>query len=270
MTVEVVGTADFFFQIVVFVVFQLLAALLYQVGDVFGGIAEFAFLNSVQGVEIVVDMFQTRFAETGDAVHQFAGEVIALVIIESFIEYGVVVKTAHGYGSCALHLFDKLLLELRGTHGTAQSAEVLVQEGGDGEFEVRFCVFQYFGELFAGVLAHQLEGFFGVGGLHKLFQGFVALGFRFAFLVHHLATYQDEYSEGDKGDNGDVATVVEHEGDEETDGEGCSGGDEPATDDTKYAGDAVDGGVASPGTVGKRGTHGYHEGDVGSGEGKFQ
>ena len=196
-------------------------------------------------------MFEAWFAEAGDAVHQFAGEVVALVVVESFFEHGVVVEAAHGYGSRAFHLLDELLLKLGGTHRTTQSAEILVQERGDGEFEIRFSILQYSGELFAGVFAHQLQGFFAVCGLHELFQSFVALRFRFAFIVHHLAAYQDEYGEGDKGDDGDVATVMEYEGDKETDGKGGSGGDEPATDDAQYTRDTVDGGVTSPGTVGE-------------------
>ena len=42
-----------------------------------------------------------------------------------------------------------------------------------------------------------------------------------------------------------------YEGDEEADGEGGSGGDEPAADDAQYACDTVNGGVTSPGTVGQ-------------------
>ena len=205
--------------------------MLDQVSDVFGRVAEFAFLDSVQWVEVVVDVLQARFAETGNAVHQFAGEVVALVVVKPFFEHGVVVETAHSDGSGTLHLLDELLLEFGGAHRATQSPQVLVEEGGDGELEIRFRVFQHLAELFAGVLAHQLQSFFAVGGLHQLFQGLVALLFRFAFLVHHLAAYQDEHGDADEDDDGNVSSVVKYEGDEEAEGEGGSGGDEPASDD---------------------------------------
>ena len=143
-------------------------------------------------------------------------------------------------------------------------------KGGDGQFEIRFGVLQHFGEFFAGMFTHQLQRFFAVGGLHELFQRFVAFLFRLAFLIHHLAADEDENRYSDQCDDGDVAAVVQHEGYEEADGEGGSGSDEPATDDAQNACDAVDGGVTSPCTVGERRTHCYHEGDVGGRERQFQ
>ena len=56
------------FHVIVIVVFQFSSTLLDQVSDVFGRVAEFAFLDSVQWVEVVVDVLQARFAETGNAV----------------------------------------------------------------------------------------------------------------------------------------------------------------------------------------------------------
>ena len=92
--------------------------MLNQISDVLGHVAEFTFLNGVERVEVIVDVFKTRFAEARDAVHQFAGEVVALIVVESFFEHGVVVEAAHGNGSGAFHLLDELLFEFRGTHGT--------------------------------------------------------------------------------------------------------------------------------------------------------
>ena len=57
---------------------------------------------------------------------------------------------------------------------------------------------------------------------------------------------------------------------EETDGERCSGSDEPTADNAEYTRNAEYRRITSPGTVGKRCTHGYHKGDVGGGKGKFQ
>ena len=42
------------------------------------------------------------------------------------------------------------------------------------------------------MFTHQLQRFFAVGGLHELFQRFVAFLFRLAFLIHHLAADEDE------------------------------------------------------------------------------
>ena len=58
------------------------------------------------------------------------------------------------------------------------------------------------------MLTHQLQGFCAVCGLHQLLQRFVTLFFRFTFLVHHLATDQDEYSYTDEGDDEERTYVV--------------------------------------------------------------
>ena len=118
MAIFVSVAIAFFFEVVVLVVFHFLTTLLNQIGDIFGYIAEFTFLDGVQWVEVVVDMFEARFAEAGNTVDQFAGEVVALIVVESFFEHGVVVEAAHGNGSGAFHLLDELLFEFRGTHGT--------------------------------------------------------------------------------------------------------------------------------------------------------
>mgnify|MGYP006998724876 CR=1 FL=1 len=65
-------------------------------------------------------------------------------------------------------------------------------------------------------------------------------------------------------------SIMKYEGYEETDGEGSSGSDEPAADNAQYAGDTEHGGVASPGAVGKGGTHSHHESNVSGGEREFQ
>ena len=55
--------------------------------------------------------WKQRFAKTAYAVHQFAGKVVALIVIESFFQYGIVVETAHGKCSGTLHLLDELFFE---------------------------------------------------------------------------------------------------------------------------------------------------------------
>ena len=60
------------------------------------------------------------------------------------------------------------------------------------------------------------------------------------------------------------------EGHEEASREGHAGGDEPAADDRKHARYAEHRALAAPCSVGERGTHCHHKGDVGSGKGQFQ
>ena len=111
LAVEVVGFADFCFQFIKIVRFQLVAAYLQQIADVFGYVCKFSFLNGIQRLEVIVYVLQARFAKTTYAVHQFAGKVVALIVIESFFQYGIVVEAAHGKCSGTLHLLDELFLE---------------------------------------------------------------------------------------------------------------------------------------------------------------
>ena len=249
---------------------QLMAAYLQQIDDVFRYVGKLAFLHCIQRLEVIVDMFQTWFAQASYTINQLTGKVVALIVIEPFFEHRIVVQTTHGERAGALHLFDQLLLELHSTHCPAQSAQVLVQEGGDGAFEVVFRKLQYLAQLLAGVATQEFQNLHVVCALHQLLDSGVALFFLLAFLVHHLAAYQHEHCQADQCDNGDCAAEIDDQGHEETDCECSSGSDEPAADDAQYAGDAEYGGVASPSAVGKGGTHGHHEGDVGCGEGKFQ
>ncbi len=270
LSVQVVGLADIFFHAVVIVAFDALAAYLQQVGDVFRHVGKFALLDGVQRHEVVVHVLQTGLAHASHAVNQFAGKVIALVVVQAFLQYRVVVQMAHGYRSGAFHLFDELFLKLHGSHGAAQATQVLVQERGRRAFEVLFREGQYLGQLFAGMDLQQSQHFAVVRAGQQLFQCFVAFFFLLAFLVHHLASDEHEYGQSDEQDDGCRAAVIDDEGHEEADGECGSRRDEPASDDAQYAGDAEYGGVASPGTVGQRGTHGHHERDVCSRKRQFQ
>ena len=111
LAVQVVGFVYIFLEVIVVVVLQLVAAHLQQVNDVFRYIGKLAFLDGVERFEVIVDMLQTRFAKAGNAIHQFAGKVVALILIESFFQYGIVVETAHGKCSGTLHLLDELFFE---------------------------------------------------------------------------------------------------------------------------------------------------------------
>lgn len=55
-----------------------------------------------------------------------------------------------------------------------------------------------------------------------------------------------------------------------TDGERCSGSDEPTADNAEHTRNAEYRRITSPGTVGKRCTHGYHKGDISGGKGSFK
>ena len=142
-----------FLEVAVIVILQLVTADLKQVHDIFRYVCEFAFLDCIERFEVVVNVFQTRFAKTSYTVYQLTGEVIALIVIKSLFENGIVVQAAHGERSGTLHLFYQLLLELHGTHCTTQSAQVFVQEGGNRTFKIIFGEFQYSAEFLTGMLA---------------------------------------------------------------------------------------------------------------------
>ncbi len=90
------------------------------------------------------------------------------------------------------------------------------------------------------------------------------------FLGNDAATEHKEYDQYQNGNNGEDAAEVEQAGQTECQQECDEGRHEPAGDDGKHAGHAIDGIFASPGTVGERGAHGHHERDVGCGERQFE
>lgn len=55
--VQLVGFADFGFHAVVVVVFYAVAASLYQVSDVLADVGKFTFLDGIQRLEVVIDVF---------------------------------------------------------------------------------------------------------------------------------------------------------------------------------------------------------------------
>ena len=120
------------------------------------------------------------------------------------------------------------------------------------------------------MLAEQFDDFGIVRALEQLLQGFVNLFFCFALLVHYLAADQHEYGQCNQCNDGNCSAEVNQEGYKETDGEGCTSRDEPATNDAQYAGDTEYGRITSPGTVGKRSTHSHHESNVGGRERQLQ
>ena len=81
------------------------------------------------------------------------------------------------------------------------------------------------------MLAEQFDDFIVVRTLHQLFQGLVAFFFLLALFVHHLATNQHENCQTNQCQDGNRTTEMDNQCYEETDGEGGSGGDEPASDD---------------------------------------
>ena len=120
------------------------------------------------------------------------------------------------------------------------------------------------------MLAEQFDDFIVVRTLHQLFQGLVAFFFLLALFVHHLAMNQHEDCQTNQCQDGNRTAEMDNQCYEETDGERCSGSDEPTADNAEHTRNAEYRRITSPGTVGKRCTHGYHKGDVSGGKGKFQ
>ncbi len=107
-------------------------------------------------------------------------------------------------------------------------------------------------QFFTGVLAQQFETSLLSVLCINLLQGLVAFFFLFALFVHHLATNQHEYCQTNQCDDSKfTAEMDNYEGYEETDGERCSGSDEPTADNAEYAGNTKNSRITSPGTVGK-------------------
>ncbi len=123
---QFVGFPQFLIKSFVIVAFHLVPADLQQVDDVLRYIRELAFLNGVQRLEVIVYMLQAWLTEASDAIYQFTGKVVALIVIESFLQHRLVIQAAHGKRACTFHLLDKLLFELYRSHVAAQSAQVLM------------------------------------------------------------------------------------------------------------------------------------------------
>ena len=77
------------------------------------------------------------------------------------------------------------------------------------------------------MLAHQLQGFVTVAGLHQLFQCFVAFFLLFFLFIDYLAANKREYCQSDKSDDSNCTSEVDNHGYEEADGESRSGGKKP-------------------------------------------
>ena len=91
-----------------------------------------------------------------------------------------------------------------------------------------------------------------------------------ALVVGRLVLFLDEEVRADDDDEREhhhdelkrLAPADEEHADEAAGGEGREGGHEPAGDHGEHARDTVHGGLAVPGAVGERRTHGDHEGHV--------
>ena len=116
----------------------------------------------------------------------------------------------------------------------------------------------------------QLPGLLLVAGVLQALEE-VIIGQLLLFLaISNVTAHQQEDGQGNHGTHGYESAVV-HDGNHQgTHHESHTGGKEPSTDDAEHTGDAEHGTLAAPRTVGQRGTHGHHEGDVGGGKGKFQ
>ena len=268
--IEVIGLAHILFQVIELIVLHATAAILKQEGNVFRHIGKFTLLDSVERFEVIVDVLQAGLTQTADTIDQLAGKVVALIVIKSFLQHRIIIQTAHGYCSGTLHLLDELLFKLHRTHGPAQPAQILVQEGSHRTFKVVLCKLQHLGQLFTCMVFQQLHDFGIVTTLHQTSEGFVALLFCLALLVHHLAADKQEDSQRNQCQDGNRTAKVDEQRHEEADGERSTGRNEPTANNTQHTRDAEHGRVTSPGTVGQRSTHSHHEGHVGGRQRQLQ
>ena len=95
--------------------------------------------------------------------------------------------------------------------------------------------------------------------------GLLLLFLESAVIADHSEGNEENYAEHRK-----YASDIIERGNEESQDEGRAGSDEPATDNSNNAGNAVNCGFASPSAVGKRGTHRDHEGYIRCGERKLE
>ena len=105
---------------------------------------------------------------------------------------------------------------------------------------------------------------FGGVGIQSCFMALVI--FLSLLVILDIAAYEHEDNENNEGCLHENAAKMHGEADEGAGCESHTGCDKPSTDDTQHTCYAEYGTLTAPGFVGKRRTHGYHEGNVGGRE----
>ncbi len=212
---------------------------------------EFVPCSFGQRFEVVVHMFFARFADTLHAVNHLFATVAAQMEPCILFDGGELFDASQTDNFLASGLFQGLLLFACLCHGLAQASQVFVDEAvGDVGIGTHDEVHHVYVAV-VYMLAQQLPAFFGILAHHELFKDFiVGLFGLLLFGVQVFAAEKQEEGQDNQDNHGDESAVEHHQSHDGSDGERRTGGDEPAADDRKYAGDAVNGRFASPCTVG--------------------
>lgn len=201
-----------------------------------------------------------------------------LITVVGQVEPGVVLYghawfgLAEGHGLLAPNSLNLSLLLRQRTVDFAQGFDVFVLEGGGYAFEGVYKI----GEVVLLVDGYILLEEFPCAsavlgcndvGIYSLFFGLLGIGFLLEFYV----VANQDYDGADDYDDGDVESTEVHGCDQcSGEDEGCASSYEPSTDDGDDARDAKYGTLTTPSTVGQRGAHGHHKGDVGCREWQFE
>ena len=154
------------------------------------------------------------------------------------------------------------------TVGTAQIFHALCAKGVKNEEELLQGKATHETLCAAHALGEEIPNDFGILGAHHQAEH---VGLRFLRLAVILTTAADEQEDVERHEGEHHCETSEMHGEAYQ----CAHAEchrtskKPATDNAQHARDAEHGTFAGPGTVGKRSTHGHHEGDIGGGKGEF-
>ena len=235
---------------------------------------EVEFLPEVfgEGAEAAVEVLAAGHGDTLHAVEHLLTRVGAEVEPRVLLQREADGEPTHRHEFAGAVAALPLLHVLQVLAYAAQSAEVLGLHGAAGVPVAGARLLQQLGGRLRMVRLQRLPDlgrreFVEVIERHGLVQH--CLGFR-------LAAGFDIGNDEDGGDHEDehehecdtsaVAEQADEHGGEESD----RGGEEPAADDGEHARDTIDGGFARPCAVGKGGTHGDDERNVGGGQRQFE
>ena len=223
-----------------------------------------------QRIEIVVDVLYAGVADAFETVEELRNTVIAQVKPSVLLHGFVVVDHAHAH-NFFLSGFRPIFANVVDRVGSlAQLLDILVHQSvGDVQVTVA-CEVNHAAMGQGNVAVEQFKAFAGIFGSYHLVINDVAFVYLGLFLEVQVAMNQNEQHDHHDCSHGNRTTEVHQRGDDKAEREGSAGCDEPSAYHREYTRDAIDGTLASPGTVGQRRTHRYHEGHVGGGERKLQ
>ena len=149
------------------------------------------------------------------------------------------------------------------------AAEQMAVFGGESvEYEVEVLKGKSADEALSArdMLFEKVEHNLGVFGAHHQHKHAVFLLFARLAGVSYLALHYKEYCQRHEQEHYEESSQIHRHTYYGTYCKRYASGDEPSTDDRQNSRDAEHCALAAPCAVGKRRTHGHHEGDVGGGE----